>query len=145
MVVNMKRMRKFQSKIKYILFVCALISLVLFQLVMATADDSKHINSYIEWLNQDIKSLIEVSIQNKFNVAEMIYNENIDETTANQLAIAIIEGGETKDNVRNDFLNQYSELYENLKPIGLRQFQFHLPNTESFAFTQTKCIWRYFD
>lgn len=131
-VETVKNTKKIYSKLKYILFTFALISLVLLQLFMATADDSKHIDSYIQWLNEDINSLIEVSVRNKFKVAEMIYDQNISDDVGEQLALAIIEGGETKEDVRQDFLALYSPLYESLKMIGLRQFQFHLPNTESF-------------
>jgi len=127
-----KNTHKIYPKIKYVLFTFALISLVLLQLVMATADDSKHIDSYIQWLNEDINSLVEVSIENKFKVASMIYDQYITPEIGDQLALAIIEGGETKDKVRENFLEQYNPLYKSLQSVGLRQFQFHLPNTESF-------------
>jgi diguanylate cyclase (GGDEF)-like protein len=124
--------KNFFSKFKYVAFVVTLVSLVLFQLVMALSDDTKHIDSYIEWLDQDISRLIEVSVNNKFQVAKMLYSQNIDEEVAEQLGLAIVEGGASKDEVRQDFLERFMPLYRETVIIGLRQFQFHLPNTESF-------------
>lgn len=62
----------------------------------------------------------------------MLYNQNIDEEVASDLGRAIIEGGETKNQVRQGFLERFMPLYHDTKIIGLRQFQFHLPNTETF-------------
>lgn len=120
------------SKLKYVTFVVALVSLVVFQVVMTISDDSKHIDSYIEWLNQDISRLIEVSVNNKFQIARMLYNQNIDDQVAEYLGMAIVEGGQTKEDIRLDFLDRFEPLYYETMKIGLRQFQFHLPNTESF-------------
>lgn len=124
--------RNLFSKFKYVAFVVALVSLVLFQLIMALSDDTKHIDSYIEWLDQDISRLIEVSIKNKFQIAKMLYNQNINDEIADQLGMAIIEGNGRKDAVRQDFLERFMPLYHETTAIGLRQFQFHLPNTETF-------------
>jgi diguanylate cyclase (GGDEF)-like protein len=120
------------SKIKYVLFFVALISLVLFQLMMALSDNTKHIDSYIEWLDEDINNLIQVSINNKFKVAKMIFELHVTEETSAELARAIIEGGTVKDEVRANFLSQYLKVFNEGQSVGLRQFQFHLPNTESF-------------
>jgi diguanylate cyclase (GGDEF)-like protein len=117
---------------KYICLGAVFIVIIAAQLATALSDEAKHIESYKLWMTTDIENLIDVSISNKKQVTEILYKEFIDDDTSQKLW-QVIDGDEgVKNKVRNEFLSRYAPLYDNIKKIGLRQFQFHLPNTENF-------------
>lgn len=117
---------------KYILVLLAFVILMIMQMFMSLCDNFKNIDGYKAWIVNDINRLISVSIANKKQVTEIIYEEFIDERTSHKL-LQVIDGDEAiKNEIRQEFLSEYLPLYNSVKRLGMTQFQFHLPNTESF-------------
>lgn len=112
-----------------VLFFIGLI--VIYQILTNINEQNTYISSYIDQTYDNIACLSRVSAKNKSKVSQVYYNEVIDETTEH-LMYQADNGDETvKNDVRSQLLETYHSFYVNILPTGMRQFQFHLSNTES--------------
>lgn len=128
-------MKKIVSLIKkygfiFVMILFALVSLNLF--VSELEEENLHFDNYIDQYIQSINALTSVSIQNKLNVTSVFYDGIIDEETK---AILLETEGADKDrlkDLRHKLYYKHFDFYERVQRVGVRQFQFHLTNSESF-------------
>jgi diguanylate cyclase (GGDEF)-like protein len=128
-------MRKIIPKIKKYLFALLLTAIALIlivQVIGSIENENKNMSSYIKRLYENIDALSNVSIKNKSNVTQLLYDDHIDEETAFILSEANNADTSTKNALREEMYSKHQLFYEQLSTIGIRQFQFHLPNAESF-------------
>jgi len=113
-----------------VLFFIGLI--VVYEMFAHISVQEDYLSSYIDQVYDNITSLSRVSKKNKSKVSQVYYNEVIDGNTQYLMYLAGNGDDAVKDDVRVQLLENYHVFYKNILPTGMRQFQFHLPNTESF-------------
>lgn len=119
-------------KSKYILIIALISIILLTQTSLLLLGENEVINDYESNITSDIRGLTEISIKNKLNVTSMLYNMIVDEDIKN-LMLEIHENPKaSKVDLRSELYESHKENYNFMLEIGVHQFQFHLPSTESF-------------
>lgn len=117
------------TRSKYLIITLIIMSAFIYQVISLLYQGNQVIKNYEKDIIQDAQTLINVSVSNKNGVTDMLYN-NLDRSV-NQIMY------EAKHNIRKDenrdllyqlLLNQYNSM----KEIGIVQFHFHLPTSESY-------------
>ena len=119
-------------KSKYFLMVTLICIILLSQMVLLLIGENEVIVNYESNISSDIVALTDVSIKNKMNVTGMLYNMLITEEVKDIMLSVSEESYESKADLRDELYDIHSENYNFMTSVGVNQFQFHLPSTESF-------------
>lgn len=120
------------TKKKYIVVLVLITVIILVQITSLLAAESRVISNYESDIGKDISRLIEVSIANKMGVASMLNRMLITEDIADLMLYADQDNQTTKDSLRSLLYGRLEDKYMELQSIGIVQFHFHFPSSESF-------------
>ena len=137
--MGIKRIGEIMKKIYHLfrryLFSCVLIFvgvLVLILFVDLMKTEEEQFQDYIEKTVFGIEKLSDVSIKNKMNVVRAFFVMEMNCNTPKLMHDIYNSSEQRKIEIREELYELHKSKFDNFKNLGIRQYQLHLKNAESF-------------